>query len=43
MTLGKSKENNDWQFFQYFKEFRKKTCLLQNPVNLDRFWLTGNF
>jgi len=20
-----------------------KTCLLQNPVSLDRFWLTGKY
>jgi len=43
-TLGKPRENNDWQVFtilisQVLKSFTK-TCLLQNPVNLDRFWLT---
>jgi len=25
-----------------FKEFHKKTVFLQNPVDLDRFWLTDN-
>jgi len=45
MTLGRSKENKDWQvltiLISLVLQSFIKTCLLQNPVNLDRFWLTG--
>jgi len=45
MTLGRSKENKDWHVLAILislvlKSLIKK-LLLQNPENLDRFWLTG--
>jgi len=44
-AIGKSNKSNDSQvstilIITCFKSFIK-TGLLHNPVNLDRFWLTG--